>query len=496
MITLKQVVNLLREEGLFCELIVHNDWHYQVPDEIAQQSFQHVDYDSRKVGQNTLYICKGLHFKEEYLHSAIKDGAKAYLSEKNYQTNIPGIIVNDIQKAMAVVARAFYRYPDKDITTIGITGTKGKTTSTYMLRYILTEATNHKVAQTSSSKIILDGFTEIESNLTTPESLDLFRYLREAVDNGMEYFVMEVSSQAYKLKRVYGITFDIGTFLNISPDHISDIEHPHFSEYINCNLELLNHSKQVVLNQESDYLNFIEEYLQFHKIPYTLYGARKTADYYYTDIEGLTFEIHNDADHYEQEFNITMPGRFNVSNAAGAITIAKLLKIADEDIRRGLQKTVVAGRMEKAESSTGKIVYVDFAHNYLSMKECLQFLRLTYPDAKLFAITGSIGGKAKNRRVGLGKAMSEIADIAIITSEDSMDEDPQAIMQEIASGLDPKMDYMMIEDRDEAIKTAITQAKPGDVVLIAGKGYEQFFKCKGETIPYIGDLATAKKYLD
>lgn len=500
MITLKKIVDLLIEENLLRELVLNNEWHYIVTDQFADVKFNSLSYNSQEIEPESLFICKGFNFKEEYLKSALDNGAIGYMAEYLYDnyTNL-AIIVKNVQKAMAVVARAFYDYPDKSLKTIGITGTKGKTTTAYMVRHVLKE-NGSRVAQLSSERNILDGKTEEVSTLTTPESLDLFRMMKKAVDFGMEYLVMEVSSQAYKLNRVYGITYDFGIFLNISPDHISDIEHPTFDDYFSCKIELFSNCKQAIVNADTDYYHLILDKINNKNLPCITYGMnRLDSDYNYV-MDGMKLDLHNNNDNVVKicdTFSLSMPGDFNKPNAVAAIIIGLLNQVEISDIKAGLKNTVVPGRMEYIHGLNNVDVYVDYAHNYLSMKEAMKFLHQAYPNGRVIAVTGSIGGKAKNRRHDLGKAMSEEANIAIVTSEDSQYENPQSIMDEIAQSIvNPQVEVHVIEDRKLAIKKACQIASSGDVIFIAGKGCETFLKVQGKTIDYPGDLQVALEYIN
>ncbi len=235
-LTLESAARLLDRHGLLREIIRGDVWTLD-PHDIKgfDEPFSAITYDTRKVEPGTFLCCKG-RFKAEYLQGIDERGLAAYVSENDFSdaAQAPGLIVDDVRKAMALLSAEFYGRPQDQLKVVGITGTKGKTTTAYLAQAMLNGCSGGKCALFSSVDNCLDGHTYVESDLTTPESMDAFRMMREAVDNGMEYLVMEVSSQAYKVDRVFGLTFDVAAFLNISPDHISPIEHPTFEDYLHC----------------------------------------------------------------------------------------------------------------------------------------------------------------------------------------------------------------------------------------------------------------------
>lgn len=337
------------------------------------------------------------------------------------------IIVTDIRKALALLSMAFYDYPQEKLKLIGITGTKGKTTVAYFTKQILDLATNKKTALLSTLNTTLDGVTFFKSKLTTPESLDLYRMMAEAVANGMTHLVMEVSSQAYKVARVYGLTFDVGIFLNISPDHIGPIEHPTFEDYFYCKRQLVANSRQVILQHEIDHFDLLQELAEKQMIPVITYG-NEAADYQVKPLDHpLAFALSSTEDRLELngEYKILLAGDFNKENAAAALIASALVGADQAAGRQGLAEALVPGRMNLLLKSNGAHIYVDYAHNYLSMKSLLAFAKEQHLNGKLLVITGSTGNKAESRRDGLGQAIGEYADIAVLTSDDPNFEDPK-----------------------------------------------------------------------
>lgn len=505
MLTVKQTIEALKEQGLFKEIIVDDQWFYDAPEMIANEPFQHLSYDSRQVESQTLFICKGLSFAVKYLIDAVQKGATGCLTEKVYEDELEGakvwqIVVTNVDQAMATIARRFYGDPERELTLIGYTGTKGKTTSVYFTRHILTRVFGKKIAQFSSIAECLDGEHFIESHLTTPESLDLYRMMRQAVDNGMKYLVMEVSSQAYKRNRVYGLHFNIGVFLNISRDHISPVEHPTFDDYLWCKSQLVVNSDTVILNREMDHYELLAQKTREAGAKLITYGRDNTpADYRFTPREHGYFKVstHNESlPTVDGDFRVMLPGTFNCSNATAAIAVAAQLSPRVDEFAAGLLETRVPGRMEILKNDRGYVACVDYAHNYLSMSESFKFLKHEYPDGRLIVVTGSVGSKAQSRRPDIGRALSEYADVAILTEDDNYFEDPRDIIQEIRNHIiDPHVEVHEIIDREKAIKTAFGMARPGDVMFMAAKGHEPYLFEKGHNKPYIGDYQLTEKLM-
>lgn len=486
-ITLSKVYTILKENHLLKE-----------PFELSADVFNYLSYDSRDIQADTLFFCKGAHFTQKMLQDAVNQGVKFYLSEVPYAVAGQVLLVNDIRKSMALIAQAFYQQPQDKLYKVGITGTKGKTTTAYFVSQMLSEAFDHKVALFSSEETTLDGTSYFESKLTTPEALDLYRQMAIACENGIKYLVMEVSSQAYKTQRVFGLTFEIGVFLNISPDHISPIEHPTFEDYFNCKRQLLLNSKQMVINQDSDYFDVLEETCQKNQVPLLSYGHKK-GDYQVLDsLEPNAFDLTSEDDPLKINgaYRLALLGRFNHENAAAALLVCGLIQVDRSIIQKKLPLVQVPGRMNLLEKSNGAYIFVDYAHNYLSIHSIGSFAKELRPQGKLIIVTGSAGGKALSRRPDIGKALSECADIAILTSDDPDFEDPADIAKEIKDYIkNPQVQVQWERDRLKAVTRAFEQARSQDTVVIAGKGTETMLKYRGKEIFYEGDFQIIQRLI-
>jgi len=499
-ISLRMIHNCLLKANLLKEFITPDTWQLSLPTDFQKRVLHALSYDSRKVSADTLFFCKGLNFKEEYLVNALADGLEIYVAETPYEVNAPlGIIVTDIKKAMAVLSMAFYDYPQNKLKLIGFTGTKGKTTAAYFTKYILDQTTQQKTALLSTMNSTLDGKTFFKSTLTTPESLDLYKMMAEAVTNGMTHLVMEVSSQAYKTQRVYGLIFDVGIFLNITPDHISPIEHPTFDDYFYCKRQLITHAKTIILNRESNYFPLLKETAQQAQVPAIVYGryVDDEVDYCFTPVKdnpsGFTVTSTADTLKIAGNYTLQLGGDFNKGNALSAALASALLGATKVDCQRGIAATVVPGRMESLTNSNGATIYVDYAHNYDSVKQLLTYVRSAHPTGRLIIVIGSTGDKAVSRRKGFGQVLTEFADIVVLTTDDPASEDPAKICQEIESYITAELPIYTVLDREAAIEKAIKLSHPKDAVVLAGKGADLYQKVNGVDVPYDGDFTIAQR---
>lgn len=463
-----------------------------------------ISYNSREVKSNTLFFCKGAHFKEQFLQDAINRGAVAYVSEKKYNTDTPCILVSDIRKSLYLSANFFYDNAWKKLNLIGITGTKGKSTTAYYIKYILDEYLRDNGGNESgiaSSIDIYDGIIREESSLTTPEPFELHKHYDNAVKSGTDFFTMEVSSQALKYGRTEGVQFKIGCYLNIGIDHISAIEHPDFEDYFNSKMKLFTQCDTAVINLDSDRSEQVVEHSKNANRVVTFSIKDKNADVYgyniHKDGSNTVFTVRTKS--FEKEFKLSMPGLFNVENALCAISVAEILGIDYKYIYDGLARAKTSGRMEIYESEDKKIaVIVDFAHNKLSFETIFASVKKEYPGRPVWILFGCPGNKALIRRKDMGEVSGKMADFIYITEDDPAEERIEDICNEIVGHVENvggKDKYKIIYDREEAIKTAIEDCKGECVIILAGKGAETHQKRGLVSEDYASDAVLAKKYL-
>ena len=489
----KKIIDMLTQNKL---LVEHN---LKNPD----GEINYISYNSTDVKPDTLFFCKGgltQSFKEEYLIQAVESGAVCYISEKKYaaDNNIDYFIVNNIRLTISILAPLFYNYSYEKFCLTGITGTKGKTTVAYFLKNIFDEYTGSQTGLSCSIRICTGKRNET-ANLSTPEPCDLQKYFYEAAESDIDYFTMEVSSQAYKIDRVYGVHFDNGIFLNIAEDHISPTEHEDFDDYLNCKLKFIKNCSNLVVNAETDYLNDVLLAAE-NADSITLYGIeenKQKCDYYSFDIRPvgnlIYFYAKSDKYNYFEQFAIKMQGRFNVENALAAITMARTMGIDDESIRRGLLNTEVPGRMDTLENN-GITVIVDYAHNHLSFTALYESLKKIYNGRRIISVGGIPGGRHLMRRRDFADIVGGNSDYVYLTADDPYFEDVTEICEDIASTM-TDTPYEIIVDRKEAVTKAISTAKSGDVVVLIGKGAESSQKIGGNIVPYESDLTIAQNIL-
>ena len=441
-------------------------------------------YDSRKVEDGSVFVCISGAVRDghDFAQDVVKSGAKALIVQKdvNVSDSVTVIKVEDTRLALAVSSAAYFGNPAKELTTIGITGTKGKTTSTYMVRSILEES-GIKTGLIGTIESII-GDEVIPSANTTPESYVVQQYFRKMVDAGCKCVVMEVSSQALMLNRVGGFVFDYGIFTNLEPDHIGPNEHKDLDDYIYCKSLLFRQCKQGIFNADDSHL---EKILEGHTCKVETYGFSENADIKASDVhlmdKGGTLGVaYHMSGLMDMDVEIDIPGKFSVYNSMTAISICRHFGVKESVILDSLSKVRVKGRVEIIPVSPKFTIMIDYAHNAMSLNSLLTTLK-EYSPKRLVCLFGCGGNRSRERRFEMGEVSSKLADLTIVTSDNPRNEEPQAIIDDIVTGV-KKADgeFITIIDRAEAIRYAIENAKEGDVIVLAGKGHEDYQEIKGK----------------
>ncbi len=463
-------------------------------EDIKKKEVELLTYNSKEAKANSMFVCKGFldNFKEEYLSDAVNSGAFIYISQKKYDVSIPCIIVKDAFIALSIVSKLYYNYSSEKLNVVGITGTKGKSTTSFYIKYILDEyakAKGKKDTAIISSIKTYDGVEEFDSHITTPESLDMYNHLNNCIKSGIENVVMEVSSQALKVGRVYSLDYDIGLFLNISEDHISQVEHPNFEDYFNSKLMLFKKCKTACVNLDANYSErILEKAKEDSKEVLTFSLKDKNACYYAYDIQKneLSTEFRVKCKNFDEKFVLNMPGLFNIENALAAICVADKMNIPVKYMISALENAKIPGRMEIYSTNDKRIIaIVDYAHNKLSFQKLYESTKNEYPDRKIITVFGCPGNKAYIRRRDLGIESGKNSDMIYLTADDPAYENVNTICKEIAKYIEEyNKPYEIIEDRKVAIKSAISYAKENysnSIILVAGKGNEKAQKVRDRT---------------
>ncbi|WP_394922312.1 UDP-N-acetylmuramoyl-L-alanyl-D-glutamate--2,6-diaminopimelate ligase [uncultured Robinsoniella sp.] len=460
---------------------------YQCTQGDIQREVTQVVNDSRKVTEGSLFICiKGaVSDGHKYAGEVVEKGAKVLVAEDKITApeDVTVIQVADTRYAMALIAAAYYGHPAEELKVIGITGTKGKTTTTYMVKSIL-ESAGHKVGLIGTIEAII-GDEVIPAANTTPESTLVQEYFRRMADAGCDCVVMEVSSQGLMLHRTAGFTFEIGIFTNIEPDHIGPAEHESFEDYLKCKAMLFKQCKLGIFNADDDHLDQI---LEGHTCEVETYGFSEKADLRATGTKlvskpgylGIAYHVNGLMDF---DVEIDIPGKFSVYNSLTAIAICRHFGVKEEDIVDALGKAKVKGRIEMIKVSDAFTLMIDYAHNAMSLESLLSTLKEYHPK-RLVCVFGCGGNRAKSRRYEMGEVSGRLADFTIITSDNPRFEKPEDILADIETGISKTGgEFIKITDRKEAIAYAIHHGMPGDVIVLAGKGHEDYQEIEGKKYP-------------
>jgi len=457
--------------------------------DLSEVEVKNIVNDSRKIEEGCFFLCiKGANFDgHSKANEASEKKAAAILIQDDVEIDNDCdtylIKVADTRYAMAFISAAWFGHPADSLKTIGITGTKGKTTTTYLIKNMLENA-GHKVGLIGTIEVVI-GDEHIPAKNTTPESYDLQKYMREMVDKGCDTLVMEVSSQALMLHRCQGFVYDIGIFTNIEPDHIGPNEHKDFEDYMHCKGLLFKQCKIGIANADDANMKNV---LEGHSCKLETYGFGDNADIKAINLAyirkpgelGVFFDTEGLINLHAQ---VHTPGKFSVYNALCAIAVARHFNCTDDEITKALENAKVKGRIEMVKVSDEFTLMIDYAHNAMALKSLLSTLK-DYRPNRLVCLFGCGGNRSKLRRFEMGEVSGRLADFTIITSDNPRFEEPLDIINDIEVGM-KKTDgeYIKIPDRREAIKYAIDNAKQGDIIVLAGKGHEDYQEIKGVKYP-------------
>lgn len=441
-----------------------------------------IECDSRQVGPGCLFVCVVGTFQDGHVYAeqAVRAGAAALLVERELLLNIPQIIVEDTRTVLALCAAKFYDYPAKKMRMVGVTGTNGKTTTTYMLKSVAEQA-GLKVGLIGTITNLI-GDKVLPAAHTTPDAAELHRLLREMLDEGVELCVMEVSSHSLDQRRVYGIEYDAAVFTNLTQDHLD--YHKTFENYLLAKRVLFTQAKHAVLNCDDEYWTRLVEGLPCGR---TTFGVRENADIYAKNIDitpaGVAFDLYLPAEKGKESRHVKLniSGLFSVFNAMGTAGAALVLGFTPDEIAAGLQKvTSVSGRLEKLPVPNREYsVMLDYAHTPDALENVLKTVR-GFTKNRLIVLFGCGGDRDRAKRPIMGEVAGRYADFCIITSDNPRSEDPIDIMRSIEEGVSRSgCEYAMIESRYEAIKKSLEMGAAGDVIVLAGKGHETYQEING-----------------
>lgn len=452
-----------------------------------------VVYDSRKAAPGAVFICmKGTRVdSHKFIPQALEAGTTVLVVEEAVKApeSVTVIRVANGREALAVLSAARFGNPSRKLTMIGVTGTKGKTTTTHMIKTIL-ETAGTKTGMIGTNGVFI-GAEHYPTVNTTPESYDLHKYFAQMTEAGCECCVMEVSSQAFKMFRVAGILFDYSIFTNISPDHIGPDEHEDFAEYLYYKTRIFHQSRFALVNLDDEHAAEITKEMPCE---WAGFGLKDGADYqaehiHYVsepDFVGVEFDMKTDGeDGREIPVRINIPGRFNVHNALAAAAVCLKMGVAPEKLQHAMEHVKIDGRMEIVYTSEKCCVIVDFAHNAVSMESLLTTLKEYHPK-RLVCVFGCGGNRSKERRYSMGDSAGRMADLSIITADNSRFEKVEDIIADIRGSLEKTGGkFIEIPDRREAIEYSITHAEKGDMIAIIGKGHENYQEIEGVRYPFL-----------
>ncbi len=472
---------------ILADLLAQAD-HYKLVKGSDKIEISDLVYDSRKVKKDCLFVCVvGSRMdSHDFIEEAVAKGAAAIVMEREREVtaDVTVILTESSKRLLSYMSAAYFGYPSRSLTTIAITGTKGKTTTAYMIKELL-EASGKTTGIIGTMGA---GYRDvvIETHNTTPESYEIQKLFREMADAGVTHVVMEVSSQAYLTHRVAGMKFDYGIFTNLSPDHIGEGEHKDFAEYLYCKSQLFQNCRIGIVNRDDRYA---EEILQGHTCEVRTFAVNQMADIRADKVEccrkpgfiGIRFQVDGA---YQMELEVGCMGRFNVWNTLAALSAAALLDVKADVIKQVMYHIAVRGRVEPIHISDQFHLIIDYAHNAVSAESLLTTMR-EYQPKRLVAVFGAGGNRSKLRRYDMGEIAGRYADLSVLTADNPRFEKVEDIIADIEIGI-KKTDgaYIKIPNRREAIRYVIEHAEEGDMIALFGKGHEDYQEIEGVRYPF------------
>ena len=452
-----------------------------------------IAYDSRKVKEDGVFVAiKGFNVNgHDYIAQAVQKGVKAVvvqdgekIKKSDFNEDTVIVVAPDTRIALAKMSANFFGNPTRKLKTIGVTGTKGKTTTTYMIKEILEKA-GHKVGLIGTIANYI-GNEKIGDNhsRTTPESLELQEMFSKMVEQNVEIAVMEVSSQSLKLNRVYGIDFDMAIFTNFTEDHISPNEHPNMEDYFNCKLELIKNAKKSYINADDYNVAKIKTMLKDKDI--STFGIDNMADMLAKDvtIRNTSVDFRAKINGKNERIKVGIPSRFTVYNALAAFCVVNNFGVTIDQTREALEQIAVPGRMEMVPNKKGLNIMIDYAHSPASVESVLKAVK-AYTRGRVISVFGCGGDRDTKKRPIMGEISGKNAAYTIITSDNVRTENPEDIVKQIEEGIkNTKAQYKVIVDREEAIKYAISIANKNDMIVLSGKGHENYEEINGKKYPF------------
>lgn len=461
---------------------------YSSASDISEAAISDIVYNSKKASGGALFVCMrgAVSDGHRYARDAYERGARIFICE--HETGLPDdalcIKVENARAALADISANFFNHPERKLHLIGITGTKGKSSTCAMIFHAL-NSFGIRTGSIGTYGVCIGDTIEPTEN-STPESYELYRIFDKMVHAGLDTAVMEVSSQAVYQERIRGLTFDTAVMTNLSPDHIGKYEHPDLEHYKNCKKELFRRCGYAVFNKDDAYY---KEFSSYAKCGQATYSALGSADFYARDIEksvrdgrfGISFTAYDGQG--KAAVMLPFPGIYSVYNALAALAVCRRRRIGLPEFAQSVRTVSVPGRFEYVETNDSGVSYIiDYAHTGTSLRSVLAAIYEYHPK-RIICVFGSVGGRTELRRRELGEAANKYADYSVITADNPDSEDPEKICRDIASYMDNGK-YEIIPDRESAVKRAVGMAQEGDIVLFAGKGHEEYQLIRGEKLPF------------